>query len=234
MKKFILLIVLFTILSCQKTEIQPSQPTKFNYRTSQTSVYNLMYNPDNASDEQVNFVMYDWAIEVRTLISNQSSYNSILNSLINDADHTISFQDLQINVQTTEFTYEGITYEPYLWLFNPSTLNSESQPYLCIGTDIDPELALGNDYSVDDELGDFISGWKFNEDVYLDEVLNEDDALVMSEPLLIITFAEQGEPVNNTMTKRTEVNHPIDPAPDLKRYWVTSFNIDERFDRSRR
>lgn len=203
------------------------------------SVYNLLLLPNDPAEEAVNMIMYDWGLDVKSLMSNQTTYLSLLTQLKNDADYTLSFQDLQITTAIAQFTGpDGVIYEPYLWLYNGKsiTINEELPAQcLCIGTDVDGTLALGSGYSVedDDQIIDdeFIAGWNFATNCS-PEVINEEEADTMEAPLIIVMFSEQGiEPDNSSTVRKTQVNHPVDPVPSFKRYWLKSLMMDVRNER---
>ena len=237
--KILILLSLIIILSCSKNEIVNNKSVQ---RVSQATVYSLLLNPNDSIDEKINMIQYDWGIEARTKMSNQNDYLTILSALLADNDHTMLFDDLGINPAVTEFTgQDAIKYEPYLWLYNAesNSFNDELDPFLCIGEDIDVDLALPNFYTNDDDQtmdDEFIPGWNFATN-FGSEVINETDANTMAEPLFIIVFAEKGVPLNNDpsgVSRQGNIEHPVDPESGLIRYWSESYRIDERYDRSKR
>lgn len=242
MKKIVLIIITAMLFTACEKEVEQVQSNNSNQYSSQrvaiTTVYNLMLVPNDPAEENVNLIMYDWAVQVKGVMGNQTTYTTMLNQLINDGDYTMSFQDLGITPTVTQFVGpDGITYKPFLWLYNGEKISAASgelpPPYLCIGTDVDAVQALGSSYSVDDDDqeadDEFIAGWNF---VNIDtaEVINETEADGIDAPIFIVVFSEEGTD-NSKTSKKGVVDHPIDPMPTYKRYWIKSEMMDHRYER---
>jgi hypothetical protein len=242
MKKIVLIIITVMFFTACEKEIDQVQSNDNNQYSTQrvaiTTVYNLMLVPNDPAEESVNLIMYDWAVQVKGVMGNQTTYTTMLNQLKNDADYTMSFQDLQITPPITEFVGpDGITYKPFLWLYNGEKISSMSgelpPPYLCIGTDVDAVQALGSSYAVEDDDqetdDEFIAGWNFA-NIDTSEVINETEAEGIDAPIFIVVFSEE-DTDNSKTSKKGVVDHPIDPMPTFKRYWVKSEMMDHRYER---
>ncbi len=225
-----LLLLLAVITSCTKEEkfaTQSLDDQKANLKNSSlVPVVDLMENDDDPEDEAVNMQLYEWGLEVRDRMSNSQFYSSMLNALMNDNDHVMTFTELDIIPATATVEYDNVTYYPHVWLYNADTVDGELDPYLCLGTDIDVEEALA--VYQDDE---YIAGWKLFD--MEDIVLCLNDVESMQNPVFIIGFAEAedeyfgiGEP------RRSATAHPNEQNPGYKRFWAKAFRIDHRYDHS--
>ncbi|MCF8299406.1 MAG: hypothetical protein K9J13_17790 [Saprospiraceae bacterium] len=238
--KILILLCAALIFGCSDNE-DLMQNNKSVSRVSQATVYNLLLCPNDTNEEAINMIQYDWGIEARTVMSNSNDYATILAALIADNDHTMLFDDLGINPAVSEFTGpDGIVYEPYLWLYNAdlANFNEELEPFLCIGEDIDIDLADPDFYTNDDDQDmddEFMPGWNFATS-FGNEVINETEANDMEEPLFIVTFAEKDVDLDNSnpVGKQGNIDHPIDPEAGQVRFWSTAYRIHKRFDNSKR
>ena len=238
--KILILLCAALIFGCSDNE-DLMQNNKSVSRVSQATVYNLLLCPNDTNEEAINMIQYDWGIEARTVMSNSNDYATILAALIADNDHTMLFDDLGINPAVSEFTGpDGIVYEPYLWLYNAelTNFNEELEPFLCIGEDIDIDLADTDFYTNDDDQDmddEFIPVWNFATS-FGNEVINETEANDMDEPLFIVIFAEKDVDLDNSnpVGKQGNIDHPIDPEAGQVRYWSKSYKIHKRYENSGR
>ena len=238
--KILILLCAALIFGCSDNE-DLMQNNKSVSRVSQATVYNLLLCPNDTNEEAINMIQYDWGIEARTVMSNSNDYATILAALIADNDHTMLFDDLGINPAVSEFTGpDGIVYEPYLWLYNAdlANFNEELEPFLCIGEDIDIDLADPDFYTNDDDQDmddEFMPGWNFATS-FGNEVINETEANDMEEPLFIVTFAEKNTTPDNTnpVAKQGDITHPVEEDSNQVRFWSTAYRIHKRFDNSKR
>lgn len=234
LKKILFLFLLVAVIaSCTKADKDSSQTfenqkAKIN-QLSLASVVELMENKDDPDDEDVNMQLYEWGLEVRDSMSNPQFYSSMLNELINDYDHVMTFAELDIIPATATVEYDNVTYYPHVWLYNADTVDGELDPYLCLATDIEVEKAL----AVYDPNEEYISGWKlFNME---DIVLGLHDAENIQNPLFIIGFAEEKcQTFGFGPPRRSYIDHPIENLENYKRFWVKAFKIDHRYDKSRK
>ncbi|MCF8296570.1 MAG: hypothetical protein K9J13_03410 [Saprospiraceae bacterium] len=234
--KILILLCAVLIFGCSDNE-DLMQNNKSVCRVSQATVYNLLLCPNDPDEEARNMIQYDWGIEARTVMSNSNDYATILAALIADNDHTMLFDDLGINTAITELTgADSVVYEPYLWLYNADldNFNEEYEPFLCIGEDIDIDLADSDFYTNDDDQDmddEFIPGWNFATS-FGNEVINETEANDMEEPLFIVIFAEKDVDLGNSnpVGKEGNIDHPVDPEAGQVRYWSKSYQIHKRFE----
>jgi hypothetical protein len=244
MRKLVLfnLVIFFTIifigLSCSKNE-SASEHNYIginSYKLSSVSVFDLITDNVDSNEYFLNLNLYNWGEELKTeLISNQNFYNQIINDLNSDADFTKSFSSLNISTVNPSFTYQGINYIPYLWLYNGGSNNPELEGYLCLATEVDANLALGSNYNPKDFINndDVIPGW-YLDDTQSSHIISFEEAQTFENPILIITFVEEGTTVDNSNPSLLKtISHPIDPSIYNKRFWVKNFNINERNDKSK-
>ena len=162
----------------------------------------------------------------------------MISDLLSDNDNTMSFASLGLSTATPSFQYQGVTYIPYLWLYNGSlTIDEELNGYLCLSTEVDAETALGSNYDPNDYLenDDVIPGWLLDNDSQPSHIISYDEAETLENPILIICYYEEGSEPDNSpdLCRKVNINHPIDADPQNKRYWVKDFNIDARHDNSK-